>query len=290
MSKTISERNFNQCIAVVTGAGSGIGRALALQLADAGATLAISDTNREALTETAEIVKSKNAKVHSQVLDVADRDAVFDYAETIKSELGGANLVINNAGVVLASGSFKKTTIEEFEWLMNINFSGVLYGSKAFLPQLEEAQWGHIVNISSLFGLISSIEQSAYNSSKFAVRGLTESLRQELDHSPSNVSCTSIHPGGIKTNIARNARLGENLDEQQTSLTKKQAEMFEIFAKTTSESAAQQILTGVLKNKRRVVIGADAKVMDAVQRLMPNAYPKVFNKIMNWVTDGNWNG
>ena len=290
MSKTIRDRNFNQCIAVVTGAGSGIGRALALQLADAGATLAISDTNREALTETAEIVKSKNAKVHSQVLDVADRDAVFDYAETIKSELGGANLVINNAGVVLASGSFKKTTIEEFEWLMNINFSGVLYGSKAFLPQLEEAQWGHIVNISSLFGLISSIEQSAYNSSKFAVRGLTESLRQELDHSPSNVSCTSIHPGGIKTNIARNARLGENLDEQQTSLTKKQAEMFEVLAKTTSESAAQQILTGVRKNKRRVVIGTDAKLMDAVQRLMPNAYPKVFNKIMNWVTDGNWNG
>ena len=290
MSKTISERNFNQCIAVVTGAGSGIGRALALQLADAGATLAISDTNLEALAETAEIVKSKNTKVHSQMLDVADRSAVFDYAETIKSELGGANLVINNAGVALASGSFKKTTIDEFEWLMNINFSGVLYGSKAFLPQLEEAQWGHIVNISSLFGLISSIEQSAYNSSKFAVRGLTESLRQELDHSPSNVSCTSIHPGGIKTNIARNARLGENLDEQQASLTKKQAEMFEVLAKTTSESAAQQILTGVRKNKRRVVIGTDAKLMDAVQRLMPNAYPKVFNKIMNWVTDGNWNG
>lgn len=281
---------FNQSVAVITGAGSGIGRALAELLADAGATLAISDINGRALAETTGILEAKNTKVHSQVLDIADRDAVFSYADAIKSELGGANLLINNAGVALAGTTFKKTTIDEFEWLMSINFSGVLYGSKAFLPQLEGASWGHIVNISSLFGLISCIEQSAYNSSKFAVRGLTEALRQELDKADNNVSCTSIHPGAIKTNIARNARLGKNLDQQQTSSTKKQMEMFDVLAKTTAQSAAQQVLNGVLKDKRRVVIGADAKLMDVVQRLMPNAYPRVFNKLMIRVTMGNWNG
>jgi len=280
--------DFNQSVAVITGAGSGIGRALAQQLAEAGARLALSDLDLKGLAETVALVEAKNTEVHSQSLDVANKQAVFNYAETVKNDLGGANLVINNAGVALASGSLESTSIDEFEWLMSINFSGVLYGTKAFLPQLQQANWGHIVNISSLFGLISAAEQSAYNTSKFAVRGLTEALRQELDASSGNVSCTSIHPGGIKTNIARNARMGESLSEAKIKSTKQLAESFDVFAKTTAESAAQQILNGVIKNKRRVVIGADARFMDVVQRLMPNAYPKVFNKVMDLATSGKW--
>lgn len=279
---------FNKSVAVVTGAGSGIGRALAEQLGEASAIVAISDIDLKALAQTQEILEAKDVKVHSQGLDVSNKEAVFDYADTIKAELGGANLVVNNAGVALASGSLSKTSIEEFEWLMNINFSGVLYGTKAFLAQLEQSQWGHIVNISSLFGLISVAEQSAYNASKFAVRGLSEALRQELDASQSNVSCTSIHPGGIKTNIVRNARMGKNLNEQQIHFAKEMTKSFDVLAKTTAESAARQILEGVVKNKRRVVVGADAQLMDVVQRLMPNAYPKIFNKLASIATKGKW--
>jgi len=264
-------------VAVVTGAGSGIGRQLAIQLAQSGASLALSDVNQEGLDETAQLLKQFEQKILTHNLDVADRQRVFDYAEQIQKEFDTVNLVINNAGVGLSSGTFSETSIEDFEWLMGINFSGVLYGSKAFLPALERAQWGHIVNISSLFGLIGVPEQSAYNASKFAVRGLTESLRQELENADSHVSCTSVHPGGIKTKIAANARVSKELDENMTKFKNE----FESAAMTTAESAAEQIINAVVNNKRRLVIGKDAKMLDWTQRLFPNHYQRVFKWFMD---------
>ncbi len=271
---------FNNSVAVVTGAGSGIGRHLALKLASYGASLAISDINVDGLAETkaqaTKLLKNSNTRIVASALDVSNREAVFAYAEEIKQEFGSVNLVINNAGVALSSGTLSETSVDDFEWLMSINFSGVLYGTKAFLPILEEAEWGHIVNISSLFGLIGVAEQSAYNASKFAVRGMTEALRQELDAANSHISCTSIHPGGIKTQIAMNSRVSKPLDSD----TKKLKENFEDLAMTTPESAAEQILTSVLKNKRRLVLGKDAKALDWVQRLFPNHYQRVINWFM----------
>jgi NAD(P)-dependent dehydrogenase (short-subunit alcohol dehydrogenase family) len=271
---------FNNSVAVVTGAGSGIGRHLALKLASYGASLAISDINADGLAETeaqaTKLLKNANARIVAGALDVANREAVFAYAEKTKKEFDSVNLVINNAGVGLSSGTLSETSVDDFEWLMSINFSGVLYGTKAFLPILEEAQWGHIVNISSLFGLIGVAEQSAYNASKFAVRGMTEALRQELEAANSHISCTSIHPGGIRTPIVMNARVSKQLDSE----TKKLREDFEGLALTTPESAAEQILTSVLKNKRRLVLGKDAKLLDWVQRHSPNHYQRVLNWFM----------
>lgn len=264
---------FNKAGAVITGAGSGIGRQLALKLASSGASLAISDINQEGLSETQKLIRdlNRNTKVVATPLDVSNRDAVFAYAKQTKSDLGSVNLVINNAGVALSSGTLIETSVDDFEWLMSINFSGVLYGTKAFLPVLEEAKWGHIVNISSLFGIIGVAEQSAYNASKFAVRGMTESLRQELELANSHISCTSIHPGGIKTSIAANARVSKELTNDDIKLK----DGFEAFAMTSADSAAEQILTSVLKNKRRLVLGMDAKFIDWVQRHFPNHYQKV---------------
>jgi NAD(P)-dependent dehydrogenase (short-subunit alcohol dehydrogenase family) len=273
---------LNNAVAVVTGAGSGIGRQLAISLIRAGASVAISDINTEGLAETEALINNLNtesktgAKVISSALDVSNREAVFDYAEQIKNHFGSVNLVINNAGVALASGSLMETSVDDFEWLMGINFSGVLYGTKAFLPILENAEWGHIVNISSMFGLFGVPEQSAYNASKFAVRGMTEALRQELDEANSHISCTSIHPGGIKTSIARNSRVSKELKQEQVKLR----ENFENLAMTTPESAAEQIINAAMSNKRRLVLGKDAKVMDWTQRLFPNHYQKLFRWFM----------
>lgn len=267
---------LNNCVAVVTGAGSGIGRALALELSRRGARLAISDNNIEGLEQTVTMLGKQSANIHSQTLDVSNRTAVFDYALRVAEYYGEVNLVINNAGVGLSSGLFSNTTIEEFEWLMGINFNGVVYGTKAFLPELEKAKWGHIVNISSLFGLIGVAEQSAYNSSKFAVRGFTECLCNEFEQTDSSVRATSVHPGGVKTNIARNARLGERLDEQERAEAEGRRDEFDLLAKTTPESAAEQILEAVEKRQRRLLIGADAKFLDKVQRVLPTRYNSVF--------------
>jgi len=265
---------YHQTTAVITGAGSGIGRALALELASRGANLALSDVDKSGLSDTATLVGSHGIKVHTHLLDVSDKTAMHDYAELVQAEFGVINLVINNAGVALNTGTLEQTDLEEFEWLMSINFFGVLYGTKTFLPYLQQANWGHIVNISSLFGLIGVPGQAAYNSSKFAVRGLSEALRQELDAVESSVSCTSVHPGGVKTNIVRNSR--SSTHTANDSLFISTAEEFDKLARTTPESAAKQILKAVDNNKRRLLIGLDAKLLDWIQRIFPNGYQRIF--------------
>ncbi len=271
---------YNNCVAVVTGAGSGIGRALALQLNEAGAHLAVSDINFENLQETVAMLNQGAGGVFSSVLDVANQTAVFDHAQEVMNHYGRVNLVINNAGVALASGNFWETPLDDFKWLMDINFYGVVFGTKAFLPLLQQSDWGHIVNISSLFGLVSVPEQSAYNSSKFAVRGLTEALRQELELADSNVSCTSVHPGGIKTNIARAAKVSQGHRFNDETEKDTAANDFDKLARTTPESAAQQILEAVQKNKKRLLIGTDAKLLDKIQRLLPTRYGNIMQSLV----------
>ena len=192
-------------VAAITGAGSGIGRALGNSLARQGAHLALSDIDDAGLAETVAQCEGFGVKITSDHVDVADRVAVSVWADRVVAAHGKVNLIINNACVALGA-TVESMSYEDFEWLMNINFWGVGYGTKAFLPHLKLSGEGHIVNLSSVFGLISVPSQSAYNAAKFAVRGFTDTLRMELEIEGANVSVTTVHPGGIKTNIVRNAR------------------------------------------------------------------------------------
>lgn len=255
-------------VAVITGAGSGIGRALALNLAKAGCRLAIADINLANVKQTAEMTGLNARDIWAAKLDVADRQAFYNYADKVVKKFDAAHLVINNAGVAVAA-TVADLTYDDFEWLMNINFWGVVYGTKAFLPHLKAAGEGHIVNVSSVFGIIGVPTQSAYNAAKFAVRGFTEALRIELDVENCGVSCSCVHPGGIKTNIARAARKGEM---GKFASDGDMGDNFEKMAKTTPDEAARVIVDGVKKNKRRILIGADAYAIDAMQRSMPTAY------------------
>ena len=257
-------------VAVITGAGSGIGRQVAYQLARRGALLALSDVDASGLTETAKHARVIGAKVHEQILDVTDRDAFFAYADTVVSEFGTVNIVVNNAGIAF-SGDVAEMTIEQIERVMAVDFWGVVYGTKAFLPHLINSGDGHLVNISSLFGLLSMPSQSAYNAAKFAVRGFTESLRQELLIAGHPVEVTCVHPGGIKTAIARNAGAVEGRDAAQL------AEFFDKrLARTSAESAAKTIVRAVIGNRPRAVVGLDAKLLDALVRLIGPHYQRLF--------------
>ena len=266
-------KDFQNKVAVITGAGSGIGRALARDLAAAGARLALSDVNQVGLQETADSLGLGSDRLITEAFDVADRDAFYAFAERVTGHFGAAHLVFNNAGVALGA-TVEDMSYEGFEWLMGINFWGVVHGTKAFLPHLKAAGDGHIVNVSSVFGLIGVPTQSAYNASKFAVRGFTEALRQELEMEGGRVSCTSVHPGGIKTNIARNARMGAGVEKITGDVDKARRD-FEKMFRTTPEEASQTILKGVKGNKRRVLIGSDARAIDSMQRLMPTAYQRI---------------
>lgn len=264
--------NLKGKTAAVTGAASGIGRATALKLASLGCHLAISDMNEDGLKETAGMAEAHGVTVSTHLLDVSDRDAIYQFAADVQDTHKNVNIIINNAGVGLTA-KVADMSIEDFEWLMNINFWGVINGTQAFLPLLEESGEGHIVNISSLFGLLSMPTQSAYNASKFAVRGFTESLRMELEMYESNVSITSVHPGGIKTNIIANSKLltKEGIFEDQDKATR----ILEKGFGTTADEAAEKIVNGILKNKRRVLIGRDAKLLDLAQRFFPASYQKL---------------
>ena len=250
-------------VAAITGAGSGIGRALARELVARGAPVALSDIDEVALAETVTLCEGAGVKVTSQRVDVADRDAVFAWADRVVADHGTVNLIFNNAGVALGA-TVDGMSYEDLEWLMNINFWGVVHGTKAFLPHLRASGEGHVVNLSSVFGLVSVPAQSAYNAAKFGVRGFTDALRMELEIEQACVSATTVHPGGIKTNIARNARV----DPSVVDLTgESSADQFDKIAMTTPDKAARQILTAVQRNRRRVLVGPDAKIIDAVSRL-----------------------
>ncbi len=265
-------RSFENRVAVVTGAASGIGRALALDLAGRGAHLAISDIDETGLEETRAKAEASGTRVTAERLDVADRDAFQAHAEQVMRDHGKVNLVINNAGVAVGA-TISELSHEDLRWLMGINYWGVVHGTQLFLPHLKASGDGHVVNISSVFGMIAVPGQAAYHSAKFAVRGFTECLRQELEIEASGVSATSVHPGGIRTNIARNARLSGELpgNASRDELN----EQFERAARTTPERAAEIILRGVEKNKRRVLIGPEAYVIDWVQRLFPTGYQRL---------------
>lgn len=257
--------HYKNSVAAITGAASGIGRALAVDLAQRGAHLALSDVDEDGLRETVAQCEGRSVKVTSQLVDVADRDAVFRWAADVVEAHGAVHMIVNNAGVAL-SATAEASSPEDFEWLMGINFWGVVHGTQAFLPHLKAAGRGHVVNISSVFGLVSIPTQAAYNAAKFGVRGYTDALRIELDLQDCGVSSTTIHPGGIKTNIARSARSDMSVATIGAD-AEGDADEFDKLARTTPEKAAAKILKSVEKNRRRALIGPDAVVFDIVSRL-----------------------
>jgi butyryl-CoA dehydrogenase len=252
-------KSFDGRVAAITGAGSGIGRALALDLSRRGSHLALSDIDEAGLAETVGNCEGAGVKVTSQTLDVADRAAVYAWADRVVEDHGKVNLIVNNAGVALGA-TIESMSYEDFEWLMN-------------LPHLKAAGEGHIVNLSSVFGLISVPSQSAYNAAKFGVRGFTDSLRMELEIEGSGVSCTTVHPGGIKTNIARNARMDPSVLALAGSEERAHND-FDKVAITSPTKAARQILAAVENNRRRALIGPDAKVIDLISRLPAALYQR----------------
>lgn len=268
-------KSFENKVAAVTGAGSGIGRALACALARQGCQVALADVNAEGLAETAALVRQLGVQVTETLVNVADRDAVHAWAEQVVLDHGRVNLIFNNAGVAHA-GTVDGSDYSEYEWIMNINFWGVVYGTKAFLPHLKASGEGHVVNVSSVFGLFAQPGMSAYNATKFAVRGFTESLRQELDMEDCGVSASCVHPGGIKTNIAKTARMNDSLARvtgQEASSARQQFN--DQLLRTTPDKAAEVILRGVLRDNRRILIGADAWALDGMQRLLPTLYQRL---------------
>jgi NAD(P)-dependent dehydrogenase (short-subunit alcohol dehydrogenase family) len=255
-------------VAVVTGAGSGIGRALAQRLAALGSAVALADVDEAGLLETAASLRAKKAGATTHVVDVANEAAVRAFAEDVVARHGRVTLLVNNAGVALF-GTFEEISLEDFRWLMDINFWGAVYGVRYFLPVLKQQARAHIINMSSIFGIVAPAGQSAYSASKFAVRGFTEALRHELEGTSVFVSC--VLPAGVKTAIARRARLGANTPAQKRD---EGVALLDEVSKVSAEEAAARILEGVERREPRILIGADARKIDVLQRLRPGTYWK----------------
>ncbi|MGH9747027.1 MAG: SDR family NAD(P)-dependent oxidoreductase [Candidatus Acidiferrales bacterium] len=253
-------------VAVVTGAASGIGRALAHRLAREKMSLALADVDSAGLTETVEQLGGPSASLSCHLVDVADRARMERFAAEVVERHGRVTLLLNIAGVAM-HGTFEQLTLEEFDWVMRINFYGVLYGVTNFLSVLRKQERAHIVNMSSIYGIIAPAGQTAYCASKFAVRGFTEALMHELDGTSVSVSC--VHPGGIRTPIAERARAAAKSDPQARDVT---LAMFDAVAVTSPEQAADRIVDGVLANESRIIVGGDAVHLDRMQRLMPIRY------------------
>ncbi len=262
-------------VVAITGAASGIGRALALEVARRGGSVALCDIDEQGLGDTSRAVDDLGARATTQIVDVADRDAVETWASKVVADHGKVDMVVNNAGVALVA-TVERMSYEDFEWLMGINFWGMIYGTKAFLPHLRAGGGGHVVNVSSIFGLVGVPSQSAYNAAKFAVRGFTEALRIELDSDRSGrVSCTTVHPGGIRTGIVRHGRfdsdtmrgMGQDPDKAPTRMER-------VFI-TSPEKAARIILDAAARNRRRVLIGPDAQLFKVLSYLPPGVFQNV---------------
>jgi short-subunit dehydrogenase len=256
--------------AAVTGAASGIGRALALELAARGCDLALADRDEAGLqTAAAEIGRAHSQKITVHRVDVAEPKQIEEFAQAATSAHPGLNIVVNNAGVALL-GQFSEIDQAQMDWLMNINFWGVVHSTRAFLPHLSRQREAHIVNLSSIFGIIAPPGQTAYAAAKFAVRGFSESLRHELQMAASPIRLSVVHPGGVATNIARNSRTGVGMTDNARRA--QSIERFDSVAKTTPAAAALRIIAGIEKNAPRILIGNDARFMDLLQRFRPATY------------------
>ena len=267
---------INGSAAAVTGAASGIGRALALELAARGCDLALADRDEAGLQSVAaEIAKTQQRKVSTHRLDVGEPDQIAEFAAAASAAHPKLNIVINNAGVALL-GAFSEIEQAQMEWLFNINFWGTVHGTRAFLPILAKQPEAHIVNLSSIFGIIAPPGQTAYCAAKFAVRGFSESLRHELAMANSPVRLSVVHPGGVATNIVRNSRTGTGITDNARRA--QSIDRFDAVAKTTPTAAAQRIIRGIEKNQPRILIGNDARFMDLLQRFRPATYWKVLAK------------
>jgi short-subunit dehydrogenase len=262
--------NLQGSAAAVTGAASGIGRALAVEFAARGCDLALADVDEAGLESVSqEIAAAHGRRVTTQRVDVGDPQQIETFAQTAVASFANLNILVNNAGVALR-GDFDEYDQSQMEWLMGINFWGVVRGTRAFMPHLKRQPVAHIVNISSIFGIVAPAGQSAYCSAKFAVRGFSESLRHELAMSKSPVRLTVVHPGGIATNIARRAPAGTHLRSPMSA--EEVADRFAKVARTSPQVAAQRIIRGIERNEPRVLIGTDAKLMEILQRLRPVTY------------------
>ena len=262
-------------VAVVTGGGSGIGQALAIELARSGAKVAISDINTEGLAVTEERLKAIGASVKADRLDVTEREAFELYADAVVEHFGKVNQVYNNAGIAFA-GAIEVSGFKDIEKVMDVDFWGVVNGTKVFLPHLIASGDGHVINVSSIFGLFAVPGQAAYNAAKFAVRGFTEALRQEMLVAGHPVKVTTVHPGGIKTNVVRNMTTVGDVDHAKLTKT-----FDKKLAYTSPEKAAKIILDGVRKNRARVLVGPDAKTLDLIVRLTGSGYQRLFSTVMS---------
>jgi NADP-dependent 3-hydroxy acid dehydrogenase YdfG len=260
---------FADKVAVVTGAGSGIGQALAVELGRAGARLAISDVDTEGLAQTEEQLKAIGAAVKADRLDVTEREAFLTYADNVKKHYGKVNQIYNNAGITFI-GSIEAASFKDIEKVMDVDYWGVVNGTKAFLPHLIASGDGHVINISSALGLFAAPGQAAYVSAKFAVRGFTEALRQEMVAAGHAVHVTVVHPGGVKTAFARNANFADGLNKDELA-----SQFEDQQASTSPQRAAQVILEAVGKNKARVLVGLDVKAMDLLVRLTGSRHDRL---------------
>jgi short-subunit dehydrogenase len=265
-------KSFKNQVAAITGAASGMGRTLAVELARRGCHLALSDVNELELIKTAELASAHGVRVTTSKLDVAQREAVCAWADEVVRDHGKVNLIFNNAGVSLTV-PVEHAQIDDFHWIMGINFWGVVHGTQAFLPHLKASGDGHIINTSSLFGLMAVPSQGTYNATKFAVRGYTEALRMELELEGACVSATCVHPGGIATNIAMAGKIDPSMEKLTgASIETQKRRATKLINTTTAHSAALQILKAVECNARRVLVGPDARLLDKIVRILGSWY------------------
>jgi short-subunit dehydrogenase len=269
-------RALDQRVAVITGAATGIGRALAKRLADEGARLALADIHQGGLDEVSQSLTGQGFEVSTHLVDVADARQVEGFARDVIDRHGHADVLINNAGVALF-GDVEEVSLADIEWLMAVNFWGVVYGIKHFLPVLKQQHKAYIVNISSVFGIVAPPGQAAYAASKFAVRGLSEALRHEL--TGTNVQVSTVHPGGIRTDIAKSGRVGAGANPSRRD---QEVALFERLATTSPERAADCIVRGMLRGEPRILIGRDAWQMDLIQRILPARYWRLLGPFVEW--------